>query len=406
VNPHEAELLHNPRVIAGTFRGFEGFRRIRSPLIDPLRALLPVAVECAAVTDELRGVLAPWLRGRGFYVDERECVRGVVRIAGALDRFETLERADEIAPPPTPLPAPVHGLVTAIGRCVRQRFVERFALPWRGGVLELGGRPRVMGIVNVTPDSFSDGGSFHDPDKAIEHALELERAGADLIDVGAESTRPGAHPVAHEEEIRRIAPVIKALAQRLRIPLSIDTTKAVVADAMIELGAAMVNDVSGLDADPAMADVVARRRALVVVNHMRGTPRTMQQAPRYDDVVADVVGELRARMDRARRAGIAEDRIVLDPGIGFGKRAEDNLELLARVGELKSLGRPLLVGCSRKSFLGRVTGKPTDRREAATAATTALAHERGVHIVRVHDVDDAVDVLKVLDAIDDPIRLA
>jgi dihydropteroate synthase len=404
LNAHEAELLFNPRVIAGTFRGFEGFRRIRSPLVDPLRSLLPVAAEMSAIPTELRAVIAQAFRGRGFFVDEREVGRGVLRVAAALDRFEILERLDDLDP--NPAPAPFRALALALAKCVRHRFQDGFQLAWRGGILDLSGRPKVMGIVNVTHDSFSDGGAFVDPDLAIERALELERQGADLIDVGAESSRPGAAPVAIDEEIRRLAPVVKALVQRLKVPLSIDTMKAAVADHMLELGASLVNDVSGLEADPAMAEVVARRRALVVLNHMRGTPRTMQEAPRYDDVVADVAFELRARMERARRAGIAEERIVIDPGIGFGKRAEDNLELLARLPELKSLGRPLLLGCSRKSFLGRVTGKQTDRRGAATSATTALAHERGVHIVRVHDVDDAVDVLKVLDAIDDPIRVA
>ncbi len=254
----------------------------------------------------------------------------------------------------------------------------------------------VMGVVNVTPDSFSDGGQYLDPDAAAAHGLELERDGASILDVGGESTRPGAMPVPADEELRRVVPVIERLAARgSRAELSIDTTKAAIAARAVEVGASLVNDVTALRGDRDMAGVVAATGADCCLMHMLGDPRTMQDDPRYDDVVSDVKAFLEERLQFATGQGIAEGRIVLDPGIGFGKTVAHNLELLARIDELVALGRPVVVGSSRKSFLGRLTGRAVEERVAATIATNVLAYAGGARIFRVHDVAPAHDALKV-----------
>lgn len=252
---------------------------------------------------------------------------------------------------------------------------------------------RILGILNVTPDSFSDGGRFADADAALAHARAMRAAGADWIDVGGESTRPGAAPVPADEERRRVLPIVEALAAD-GIPVSIDTRKADVARAAVAAGARMINDVSALG-DPAMARVAADARVELVLMHMRGTPETMQDDPRYDDVVAEVSDFLRAAAKKALSAGVAADRIWLDPGIGFGKRLEHNLELLRRLAELRRLGFPLLVGPSRKRFLGEVLDRPADRRLFGTAAAVAAAVLRGADAVRVHDVAEMADVVRV-----------
>jgi len=256
---------------------------------------------------------------------------------------------------------------------------------------------RVMGVLNVTPDSFSDGGRYLEIDAAVAHGIELVDAGAAILDVGGESTRPGAEPVGAEEERRRVLPVIEALASSGRgMGISIDTSKASVAAAALDAGASFVNDVTAFRADPSIAALVAERAVDCCLMHMLGEPRTMQVDPRYDDVVDDVKAFLEERMSFAVRAGIAEDRILLDPGIGFGKTVEHNLELLRRLGELVALGRPVVIGTSRKSFLGTLTGrKDPQARVPGTIATTVLAYERGARVFRVHDVAPVVDALRV-----------
>jgi dihydropteroate synthase len=256
-------------------------------------------------------------------------------------------------------------------------------------------RPLIMGIVNVTTDSFYDGGRYVEPERAVTHALELVEQGADILDVGAESTRPGACPVSEQEELARLVPVVAELARRVTIPISVDTTKSGVAQSALDAGASIVNDVSALGWDGEMASVVARSGAAVVLMHMQGTPRTMQNAPRYRDVVAEVARFLDERMLAALEAGIPKTNIVLDPGIGFGKLLGHNLELLDRLSDLRRLDRPLLVGLSRKSFIGRLTGRPAEHREWGTAAAVALAVDRGARILRVHDVAIMADVVKV-----------
>ena len=256
---------------------------------------------------------------------------------------------------------------------------------------------RIMGVINVTPDSFSDGGRYLDGAAAVAHGLELEAEGAAILDVGGESTRPGAAPVAEAEELRRVIPVIEGLiAGGSRAQISIDTSKAGVAVRALNAGASLVNDVTALRADPKMAGVVADAGAECCLMHMLGDPRTMQRNPSYADVVLDVRSFLEERMAFAASAGIAVERIMLDPGIGFGKTVEHNLELLRRLDELVALGRPVVIGTSRKSFLGRLTGRnaPEDR-VAATVATNVIAFERGARVFRVHDVAPVRDALTV-----------
>lgn len=270
-----------------------------------------------------------------------------------------------------------------------------------GGVLRLGPslRTLVMGVLNVTPDSFSDGGKFLDAGRAAAHAEEMIAEGADLLDVGGESTRPGSEPVPAAEQIRRVVGVIEAVAKRSRAPISIDTTRAEVAARALDAGAQIVNDVSALRDDPEMAPLAAKRAAPVVLMHMLGRPRTMQQRPEYRDVVQEVSDFLRERMEFAVAAGIAREQIVLDPGFGFGKTLDHNLALLRELQALHSLGRPILAGTSRKAMFGQILGARPDERLFGTAATVAWAAAMGAAIVRVHDVKAAVDVVKVIAAI-------
>jgi dihydropteroate synthase len=256
-----------------------------------------------------------------------------------------------------------------------------------------------MGVVNVTPDSFSDGGMFVDPRHAIEHGRRLVEEGAALVDVGGESTRPGATGVSEEEELARVEPVLEGLSG---LPVSIDTSKSSVARRALELGAELVNDVTALRGDPAMADVVADGDAFVCLMHMQGEPRTMQQAPHYDDVVSDVLAFLEERVAFAVGRGIREERICVDPGFGFGKTPDQNLELLRRLDELRSLGRPLLVGVSRKSTLGKVLGDPgaTQGSLAASLGAAVAAFERGAWMVRAHHVGETVEALAVAAAVE------
>ena len=251
-----------------------------------------------------------------------------------------------------------------------------------------------MGIVNVTPDSFSDGGLFLDSSAAIAHGRDLVGEGAGILDIGGESTRPGATSVTLDEELRRVIPVIEALAGN-GARISIDTTKAEVARQALAAGATIVNDVAAFRFDPEIAAVTADAGATCVLMHMLGEPRTMQEDPRYDEVVSDVKAFLEERLAYAVAAGIPEERVWLDPGIGFGKTLEHNLELIARLDEIVAIGRPVVFGASRKSFLGKLTGRQVDERLAGTIAANIIAHERGARIFRVHDVAPTVDALKV-----------
>lgn len=272
-------------------------------------------------------------------------------------------------------------------------------LQWSSGRLDFSGGCIVMGILNVTPDSFSDGGAFVDVDKAVEHGIEMARAGAAIIDVGPESTRPGSEPVSVVEQIKRSVDVIKELSRQTDAVISIDTRFAEVASAAIEAGASIINDVTALS-DPAMAHLAVEKQVPVILMHMQGTPETMQQKPVYDDVVGEVIDFLVGRAKVAEECGIAAERIMIDPGIGFGKTFEHNIELLRNLKRFTETGYRVLLGTSRKRFIGEITGKevPADR-VYGTAATTALAVEAGVSVVRVHDVAETADVVKVANCI-------
>lgn len=283
----------------------------------------------------------------------------------------------------------------------------RMKLPTR--TLVLGERTLVMGVLNVTPDSFSDGGKFFDPRHAIEHALKMERAGADLIDIGGESTRPGSTGTAADTELARILPVLEGLRGVLKIPISVDTRKSEVADAAIRSGAQIINDISGLRSDPRIAEVARRRGAPLILMHTRGEPRTMQKGPFARDVMNDVMQGLRASINAARKAGVAKSQIIVDPGIGFGKSFEQNYELLRGLPEFAKLGYPLLVGTSRKGFLGATLARdgksaPPEDRVWATAATVTASILGGAHIVRVHDVVEMVQVARVADCVRDAVN--
>jgi dihydropteroate synthase len=275
--------------------------------------------------------------------------------------------------------------------------------------LVLGRRTLLMGVLNVTPDSFSDGGKFLDPIRAINHALALQQAGADILDIGAESTRPGSLGITADEEIRRLVPVLHALRGRLRIPISIDTRKSIVAELSLKAGAQILNDVSGLNHDPRLAEVAARHQVALILMHMRGEPCTMQTAPFAREVMKDVTQGLRASIGKARKAGVAKSQIIVDPGIGFGKSFPQNYELLANLPQLARLGYPLMVGTSRKGFLGKTLAHAANRSKVpasdrlwATAATVTASILAGAHIVRVHDIAEMLQVARTADCVLNP----
>jgi dihydropteroate synthase len=272
---------------------------------------------------------------------------------------------------------------------------------WRlanGVILDLR-KPHIMGVVNVTPDSFSDGNRFVTPQRAIEHALALVEAGADIIDIGGESTRPKADPVSADEELERILPVLEGLSGKSKIPISVDTSKAKVAKQALAAGAAIINDVTGLQGDPEMARVVAQGSAGVVLMHSRGTPQEMQRDTHYDDLISEVRHFLAGSIKLARQAGVSDEQMVIDPGIGFGKDVKGNLSLLRHLAEFRTLGRPILVGTSRKSFIGTVLGRNVDERLMGTAATVAVSLMQGARIFRVHDVREMRDIVDMTQAI-------
>lgn len=266
--------------------------------------------------------------------------------------------------------------------------------------LTYAGRALVMGVLNVTPDSFSDAGSFQDPEAAVAQAMRMAAEGADVIDIGGESTQPGSMPVSVEEELQRVVPVVRRLAKALSIPLSVDTSKAEVAAQAIDAGASFINDVTALRGDAGMAAVAARTGAGVVLMHMQGAPRTMQLQPAYRDVVGEVAAFLMERVCDAEAAGIAHERLLIDPGLGFGKTLEHNLALMRRLDRFTSLGLPVVIGPSRKSFIGLTLDASVDQRLAGTLACVAWAQRAGVQIVRVHDAKPAIDVIRMLAAID------
>ncbi len=264
--------------------------------------------------------------------------------------------------------------------------------------LELGKRTLIMGILNVTPDSFSDGGLYNRLDKALDHAEKMVEDGADIIDIGGESSRPGSEPVPENIELERILPVIEKLAKKVNVPLSIDTYKASVARRALDAGACLVNDISALE-DPNMADVLAEYNVPIVLMHKQGTPRDMQVNPSYNSLIPEIIGYLKSRIQIALDRGIQSDQIIIDPGIGFGKTTEHNLEILRKLKEFKSLNKPILIGTSRKSFIGKILNLPIEDRLEGTSATVAIAIANGADIIRVHDVKEMKRVALMTDAI-------
>ncbi|MBE7443948.1 MAG: dihydropteroate synthase [Planctomycetia bacterium] len=274
-----------------------------------------------------------------------------------------------------------------------------FHVPYSSGTLYLGSKTYVMGILNVTPDSFYDGKRYDAGENAIEHALKMAEEGADIIDVGGESTRPGASPLSEEEETNRVIPVVKKLSKKLRKPISIDTYKAKVAEKAIDAGASIINDIGGLLMDKKMAQVAAGSQTPVIIMHKKGTPRTMQKYPMRENVLSGIMSSFRKSLSIAIDAGIDKDRIILDPGIGFGKTVQQNLEILKRLKEFQSMGFPILIGTSRKQFIGTILNLSVRERLYGTLATIAVAVMNGAHIVRVHDVRESVQVVTMCDAI-------
>ena len=293
----------------------------------------------------------------------------------------------------------LQGVVIRIRECLKNLESPPHTIRCKKKVLHLDERTHVMGILNVTPDSFSDGGLYMDPHKAISRGIELASQGADIIDIGGESTRPGSKPLPADEELRRVIPVIEALSAKVEIPISIDTHKSSIAEKAIEAGAEMINDISGLKFDRNMADVAAKYDVPVVLMHIKGTPEVMQVDLHYDCLLTEIMEYLEQSIEIAEGAGIDPRLIIIDPGIGFGKSVGDNLKIIRHLAELKSLGKPILLGPSRKSFIGKILNAPVDQRDEGTLASISAAIMNGANIIRVHDVGPARKAARIVDAI-------
>jgi dihydropteroate synthase len=293
----------------------------------------------------------------------------------------------------------LQGVAGRLRECLKNIESPPHTVRCKKTVLQLNERTHLMGILNVTPDSFSDGGMFLDQGNAISHGIELASQGADIIDIGGESTRPGAKPLLPDEELRRVIPVIEGLSGKIDIPISIDTYKSLIAEKAIEAGAEMINDISGLHFDPKMADVAAKYDVPVAVMHIKGTPEIMQLDVHYDCLLTEIMEYLEESTEIAERAGVDERQIIIDPGIGFGKSVEDNLRIISRLTEFKSLGKPIMLGLSRKSFIGKILNAEVDQRVEGTLASISAAIMNGANILRVHDVAPARKAAQMADAI-------
>jgi dihydropteroate synthase len=351
----------------------------------------PLVVLIEAITESEREALVHWATKSGADVLTGE---GWALVAGAASRIAPLARYDRA-------PQELARLAPALGKVLAARAEPARTWAIRGSELSLG-QPVIIGIINVTPHSYSDGGQFSSTEAAIEHGQRLMTHGCRLLDVGGESTRPGAAPVPAREELARVVPVVAGLTKRGLGPVSVDTRKAEVARAALDAGAAVVNDVSGFSSDPAMARVVVEAGAGAILMHMRGTPATMDSLANYEHVAAEVAAELAGTAERAEAQGVARERIVLDPGFGFAKTAAHNFRLLDELATIVALGYPVAVGPSRKRFLGAATGRPVEDRDRATAVTCALAWERGARLFRVHDVALTREALVLASATTNP----
>ncbi len=328
----------------------------------------------------------------------RQVISGKTKTSAAI-LFASQRQMEEICRRLSLQPACVARLVPEIKTLLNNYFAPSSTITVSGKKVNLATRTHLMGIVNVTPDSFYDGGKFFAPEAAVAHAFRLIDEGADFIDIGAESTRPGSLPVPPKEQLRRLLPVLKAVAKKSRVPISVDTTSARVATAAIQEGATMINDISALSFDRRMARVCARAGVPVILMHIKGTPRTMQRKPVYQDLMGEIVSWLATAITRAIRSGIKKEQILIDPGIGFGKTTAHNLTIIRRLRELKSLGVPIVVGPSRKSFIGKLLGLPPEERLEGTIAAAVLAAENGASIIRVHDVRAVKRALTIHNAI-------
>ncbi len=378
------------------------FRSQAGPSARPpcaLRIQIPEGEDVVLVENFLAGAVQGPVELRSVAVPDGVCFEIVGSYRSILDLLAVDEALEDVGQPASSGTVKQR-LRTAALAALRSwhRLDYHLELPgrreWR-----LGDGPAIMGILNVTPDSFSDGGRHLDPEHAIEHGVRLVEEGADVIDVGGESTRPGSSPVSADEEIRRVRPVVAGLRKRIDCPISIDTSKAEVARVALDEGADIVNDVTALAGDPEMAALVRERGVPAVLMHMRGRPATMQDDPRYVDPVAEILRYLARRLVELRELGIDPQRTIIDPGIGFGKRSGDNLELIRGINEFRSLGRPVLIGVSRKSFLGKLLGRSVEEREAGTLVANTYCALAGVAILRTHDVRNAREMKKLLAAL-------
>ena len=385
-----ALAAHTPEAVRAALaaRGWAGEAH---PAWFAATGIQPLVILIEEITEDEREALVHWGTKSGADVLTGS---GWALVAGATSRIAPLARYDRA-------PAELARLAPALGRLLAARAepVRRWAI--RGGEVPLD-KPVIIGIINVTPDSFSDGGHLPSADAAVRHGAQLMADGCRLLDVGGESTRPGAKPVPIEEELNRVVPVVRGLVQRELGPVSVDTRKAEVARAALDAGAAVINDVSGLRFDPALTGVIRDAEAGVILMHMRGTPETMDEMANYDQVAVEVAGELATAAAKAEREGIARDRIVLDPGFGFAKTATQNFRLLDELASIVAVGYPVAVGLSRKRFLGAATGRPVEDRDRATAVACALAWERGARLFRVHDARLTHEALALASATTNP----
>lgn len=383
-----ALAAHTPEAVRAALaaRGWEA-----QPAWFAATGMEPLVVLIDDITETEREALVHWATKSGADVLTGN---GWALVAGAASRLAPLARYDRA-------PAELARLALPLGQLLAARAEPPRTWAIRGGAVALD-KPVMIGILNVTPDSFSDGGRLSSVDAAVEHGARLAADGARLLDVGGESTRPGAAPVPAAEEIARVIPVIELLVKRGIGLVSVDTRKAAVARAALDAGAVVINDVSGLSFDPGLASLAAETKAGVIVMHMRGTPATMDSLAKYQDVAIEVAAELAATAAKAESAGIARERIVLDPGFGFAKTAEHNFRLLDELATIVGVGYPVAVGLSRKRFLGAATGRPVDDRDRATAVACALAWERGARVFRVHDVALTQEALSLASATTSP----
>jgi dihydropteroate synthase len=305
----------------------------------------------------------------------------------------TIKQLKKVARKLTIQPHNCPAIADEIGGTLESYSTSAFSLSTKGRQVRID-RPLVMGVVNVTPDSFSDGGRFLDPEAAIAQARRLVEEGADILDIGGESSRPGSEALPPKEELERIVPVLEGVVNEVKVPISVDTTKPEVAGKVLDMGVHIINDITGLG-DPDLAGIVAEHGAGIVIMHMQGTPRTMQEDPRYDDVVADIMRFLRERIKLAEEKGIARASIIVDPGIGFGKTAEHNLEIISRLKEFKSIGLPVLVGASRKNFIGKVLDREVEDRLSGGLAMLSMSIQNGATVIRTHDVKESVDAARM-----------